>query len=64
MCIGSERERETLYLGKMVYVFTEYSMYVWQNAGVSKNRKEEAEQKIIHNNNNKELGFNFMAPKT
>jgi len=36
-------------------------VYVWQNAHISKNRKE-AEQKII--NNNKELGFDFMAPKT
>jgi hypothetical protein len=35
---------------------------VWQNAHISKNRKEEAEQKMI--NNNKELGFDFMAPKT
>jgi hypothetical protein len=49
-------------MGKMVYIFTEYPMYVWKNA-ISKNRKEEAEQKII-NNNYKELGFNFMAPKT
>lgn len=37
-------------------------MYVWQNAHISKNRKE-VEQKII-NNNNKELGLDFMAPKT
>jgi hypothetical protein len=35
---------------------------VWQNAHISKNRKEEAEQKMI--NNNKELGYDFMAPKT
>jgi hypothetical protein len=36
-------------------------VYVWQNAHISENRKE-AGQKIL--NNNKELGFDFMAPKT
>jgi len=36
-------------------------VYVWQNAHISKNRKE-AEQKIIYSN--KQICFDFMAPKT
>jgi len=51
--LGIEKGGGGLCLSKMVCV--------WQNAHISKNRKE-AEQKMI--NNNKELGFDFMAPKT